>query len=280
MQPTVDTEQNSRPSQPGPDRARDFALAENRIEFGNNYNFIRVLHHGIRAALIFHAIFLFLFLWLRIMPLFLFNIGSVVLYSGCIYLLKRERYGLTILLSWLEIVGHAVLASALLGFESGFQYYLIVLVPHTLVNANRTNVQKIILTILLCLVYLALDTRLGGAYRIGGIHSTTMAVIRYGNIIALFGLLGHQAYLYAETVTLGEARLTQINANLRQALSEVRTLRGILPLCSFCKKIRDDQGYWNQVDVYLKQHSEADVSHSVCPECAAKHYPKFIKSNK
>jgi hypothetical protein len=60
---------------------------------------------------------------------------------------------------------------------------------------------------------------------------------------------------------------------LQGALMEIKTLRGILPLCSFCKKIRDDKGYWEQVDVYIHKHSQADISHSICPECAKKHYP-------
>jgi len=62
-------------------------------------------------------------------------------------------------------------------------------------------------------------------------------------------------------------------AELQTALSEVKTLRGILPLCSFCKKIRDDKGYWEQVDIYIHKHSQADISHSLCPDCAKEHYP-------
>ena len=60
---------------------------------------------------------------------------------------------------------------------------------------------------------------------------------------------------------------------LQRALKEIKTLRGILPLCSFCKKIRDDKGYWEQVDVYIHKYSQADISHSICPECAKEHYP-------
>ena len=60
---------------------------------------------------------------------------------------------------------------------------------------------------------------------------------------------------------------------LQKALREIKTLRGILPLCSFCKKIRDDKGYWEKVDVYIHKYSQADISHSICPECAKKHYP-------
>ncbi len=61
--------------------------------------------------------------------------------------------------------------------------------------------------------------------------------------------------------------------DLTRTLGEVKTLRGILPICSFCKKIRDDEGYWDQVEVYLSQHTDVDFSHSVCPECMAKQYP-------
>jgi PAS domain S-box-containing protein len=69
-----------------------------------------------------------------------------------------------------------------------------------------------------------------------------------------------------------EERKKLIN-ELQKALKEIKTLRGILPLCSFCKKIRDDKGYWEQVDVYIYKYSEADISHSICPECAKEHYP-------
>ncbi len=60
---------------------------------------------------------------------------------------------------------------------------------------------------------------------------------------------------------------------LQQALAEVKTLSGLLPICSSCKKIRDDKGYWNQIEAYIRDHSEAEFSHGICPECAKKLYP-------
>ncbi len=68
-----------------------------------------------------------------------------------------------------------------------------------------------------------------------------------------------------------EEREKLIN-ELQKAIKEIKTLRGILPLCSFCKKIRNDKGYWESVDVYIDKHSQADISHSICPECAKEHY--------
>jgi PAS domain S-box-containing protein len=67
---------------------------------------------------------------------------------------------------------------------------------------------------------------------------------------------------------------------LQKALVEIRTLRGTLPLCSFCKRIRDDNDSWEQVDVYIQQHTEADISHSVCPKCMKKNYPEVYKDMK
>ena len=69
-------------------------------------------------------------------------------------------------------------------------------------------------------------------------------------------------------------KLNETIDNLQKALGEVKTLRGILPICSFCKKIRDDKGYWNQVEVYVKNRSDADFSHSICPDCMKEHYPE------
>ncbi len=60
---------------------------------------------------------------------------------------------------------------------------------------------------------------------------------------------------------------------LQDALAKVKKLSGFLPICSSCKKIRDDKGYWNQIESYIHKHSEAEISHSICPECAKKLYP-------
>ena len=66
---------------------------------------------------------------------------------------------------------------------------------------------------------------------------------------------------------------------LQKALNEVRTLRGIVPICSNCKNIRDDQGYWRQVEVYVRDHTEAEFSHGICPECIKKLYPLLKKDD-
>jgi len=60
---------------------------------------------------------------------------------------------------------------------------------------------------------------------------------------------------------------------LQEALAKVKKLSGLLPICASCKKIRDDKGYWNQIESYVRDHSEAEFSHGICPECMKKLYP-------
>ena len=72
-----------------------------------------------------------------------------------------------------------------------------------------------------------------------------------------------------------EEKHDKLTNKVQKAQEEIITLSGILPFCSFCKRIRNDKGYWEQVDVYIRKHSKADISHSICPECAKRYYPEF-----
>lgn len=81
-----------------------------------------------------------------------------------------------------------------------------------------------------------------------------------------------------EQRTLLQERECLIN-DLREALSSVTTLSGLLPICSCCKKIRNDNGYWEQVEQYFAERSNADFTHSICPECITKHYPEVGDSS-
>jgi hypothetical protein len=64
---------------------------------------------------------------------------------------------------------------------------------------------------------------------------------------------------------------------LKETLTKAKTLRGLIPICASCKKVRNDEGYWQQVEVYVRDHSEADFSHGICPDCASKLYPDYTK---
>ena len=74
-----------------------------------------------------------------------------------------------------------------------------------------------------------------------------------------------------------ERELSQTVEKLSTALADVRRLSGLLPICASCKKIRDDQGYWQQLEEFISEHSEAEFSHGICPECAQKLYPQLAR---
>ncbi len=67
--------------------------------------------------------------------------------------------------------------------------------------------------------------------------------------------------------------LRRMNHDLDQALKDVKTLKGLLPICSGCKEIRDDKGYWSRLEVYFMQHTEVRFTHSLCPTCCKKYFP-------
>jgi hypothetical protein len=71
---------------------------------------------------------------------------------------------------------------------------------------------------------------------------------------------------------------SEVIAELKKALEEIKTLSGFLPICASCKKIRDDKGYWNQIEAYISEHSAAEFSHGICPECVEKLYPDIYKN--
>lgn len=67
-----------------------------------------------------------------------------------------------------------------------------------------------------------------------------------------------------------EKQQEKLIAKLQEALAEIKTLKGFIPICASCKKIRDDEGYWNQLEAYISKHTDAVFSHGICPECAEK----------
>ncbi len=91
--------------------------------------------------------------------------------------------------------------------------------------------------------------------------------------------LGNHKYVLAfdRDITkrkLAEQEKENLIAELRKALEKIKTLRGLLPMCAWCKKIRDDQGYWKKVEDYVKEHSDATFTHGICPECLKKVSPE------
>jgi PAS domain S-box-containing protein len=100
------------------------------------------------------------------------------------------------------------------------------------------------------------------------IFDHSYSIIRYHGEPAIFGIA-----IDITEQKRAEQALALERDKLQEALAKIKKLNGILPICSSCKKIRDDKGYWKQIESYIRDHSEAEFSHGICPECMKKLYP-------
>jgi len=104
------------------------------------------------------------------------------------------------------------------------------------------------------------------------LQSFSIAMLPWSFSFALFnGIIG----LYYGTIKVEKIAREGLITDLQKALAEVKTLSGMLPICSSCKNIRNDEGYWQQIEEYIMDHSEADFTHGICNECVKKLYPEF-----
>lgn len=97
-------------------------------------------------------------------------------------------------------------------------------------------------------------------------------VITYvlGNALGLYTAHRMHRYRRAHFIALDQEQALRVE--LEDALCNLKTLQGMLPICAHCKKVRDDQGYWTQIEQYVRAHSEAQFTHGICPECIEEHY--------
>lgn len=97
--------------------------------------------------------------------------------------------------------------------------------------------------------------------------------VEWADAIGIMGDLEVSFFMIALFVGLLIAHLQRRNQELSAALVEVKTLSGLLPICAWCKKIRDDDGYWTQIDEYFRSHSDIRFTHGICSDCATNHQP-------
>ncbi len=108
----------------------------------------------------------------------------------------------------------------------------------------------------------------GGDLRVA--VSTSVGGGELGDLGSAFDEMAQQIASREHALELSITERERIISELQEAIAEVNTLSGMLPICSYCKKIRDDEGYWNQLESYISKHSEVQFSHGICPDCAVK----------
>ncbi len=114
------------------------------------------------------------------------------------------------------------------------------------------------------------------------LYSVIVSGKNYGNSPSeIWNIAMYLAFFIIVTLLLSKLRITLqqragLITKLQNALNAVKELSGILPICANCKKIRDDEGYWHDVDVYISRHTKAEFTHGICKECANKLYPSLF----
>ena len=135
------------------------------------------------------------------------------------------------------------------------------LIPIALVTLRSTRTAGLLTSIVCGVMWISMDVR-SPEYRFLWIDAWNN-LLRVGVFVSSALLL---ARLKGDMV-----REMKLNADLQAALAEVKQLSGLLPICAWCKRIRDDEGDWQQIETYITVHSEADFTHGICPDCARKH---------
>jgi uncharacterized membrane protein len=187
------------------------------------------------------------------------------------------------------VVGDTALTTAIIYLSGNassdlyITYFLIVLIA-----AFTTSLKQLIgLSILLCLAYGALlfldlnQTGSASESHLLRIPILLIMAVFYGVFAEMVrkerrqkaGLLDH-----ITTLKQAEEERERLIRQLQEALANIKTLRGLLPICYSCKQVRDDKGYWNQIDTYVREHTEAEFTHGICPACAQKLFPELYPS--
>jgi len=98
-------------------------------------------------------------------------------------------------------------------------------------------------------------------------------------VVVLLEVLGVISAILILRRRKAEKENERLIGELREAITRIETLSGLLPICAYCKKVRDDQGYWNKIETYISKHSRAEFTHSICPECGKKAVDEFNRDS-
>jgi hypothetical protein len=183
--------------------------------------------------------------------------------------IKVIRHGSRVVMTYYESRVGVIYAIALLAVYLAYGYLF-----HQLYRAYRRRRSSYLLAVIVG----------QGAFVAGlvndGLVATGVYAFIYVSEYAYLVVIMTMAYALLNRVVDLSLAVEQLNRNLEQriaeAIADIKVLRGLIPICAGCKKIRDDKGYWSQVEVYIQQRSDARFSHHICPECARKLYPQHF----
>lgn len=176
---------------------------------------------------------------------------------------KQSRLSLTLL--GFVLVGLIGIIDYQTGYELSFSIFY--LIPMSLAAWQMKRGTGMLMAGAGAIVWLVLDL-LGG-------HPYSHPAIAYWNASVRLGFFLIVVYALTE-LRMTQARKAELIAELQTTLAKVKLLEGILPICCYCKKIRDENNQWYMIEGYVTNHSEAKFTHTFCPECVKDHYPDCL----
>lgn len=196
------------------------------------HRFDQVVRFGLRSGLLVHSLFIPLFYAIGSTTLALINIGSVALYAAALHLIDKPRfYGLALMMAWVEILGHALLAVIAIGWESGFHYYVLTLLPLIFMRSTKRSRLQVLYAATLCGLYIALDALMHVTGPIDHINAEVLAALRYVNMAATFLLLAALVNAYMRIINETERQLQE--SALRDALTGLYNRRHLLTVAEY-----------------------------------------------
>lgn len=227
------------------------------------------------SLIVIFASFLYLIFYLNIKAVVpgIVNIIAILLYSATFFFTYKKKHRLAKIWIFSAYMLHMFfLTSIVFTKETGFHFYYIVVPSMAFLIADHEKYKdKIIISTFAFFLFFICEvientshyvTLSPDVNRI--LYLSSFSVAFLGSLFVVFMFRLNIRRYYKE-----QRRLIE---ELQAALQEVKTLKGFIPICSSCKKIRDDQGYWNKIESYIQERSDAKFSHGICPECSDKLY--------
>jgi hypothetical protein len=174
--------------------------------------------------------------------------------------------------SILVVIALSVLALGYIDYATGYEFgfFVFYFLPIAIAAWKLGFTSSYLISILSSVVWFLADIHSSHLY-------SSIALGFWNTIIRLFSFLiiAHAT----SKIRLLLAKERETAQALRDALSQIKTLSGLIPICASCKKIRDDKGYWNQLETFIQEHSEAEFSHGICPDCMKKLYGVVLEED-
>ena len=200
--------------------------------------FFTVIHYTAFFGFTVHILFIGLFAYLKVYPLAIINIGSVLVWYFVLHNNLKGRQVTSFTLASVEVVLHAIAAALFLGIEPGFHLYILIIGPLLFITMSLSLRDKILLTALLISIFIFL-TFYGANHQIPfPLDSQIINTMKVFNIVSLVAAISMLVFYYNDTILKIESENNQLIDELKFALENVKELKGLIPICASCKDSR------------------------------------------